>query len=173
MSRAYILYCFKVGIPNLDCGYMLGCQSALYWLGTLYLNSVTSPGLQIFFKFGGPMWPMEQKRWVIFWNDGPKHIKLTIRILYLHTDTDTCMHICILTADYTIKPVLKGHLKSRPINAGHKYCRMLKWEHSAILLTFIKLLFVIKIFVFSYFEWLLKTPLKTCFTVLTTVLWSP
>ena len=27
VSRAYILYCFKVGIPNLDCGYMLGCQS--------------------------------------------------------------------------------------------------------------------------------------------------
>ena len=22
-------------------------------------------------------------------------------LLYLHTDTDTCMHICILTADYT------------------------------------------------------------------------
>ena len=24
-TRAYILDCFKVGIPNLDCGYMLGC----------------------------------------------------------------------------------------------------------------------------------------------------
>ena len=24
VSRVYILYCFKVGIPNLDCGYMLG-----------------------------------------------------------------------------------------------------------------------------------------------------
>ena len=24
MSRAYIWYCFKVGIPNLDCGYMFG-----------------------------------------------------------------------------------------------------------------------------------------------------
>ena len=34
-------------------------------------------------------------------------------------------------------------------------------EHSAILLTFIKLLFVIKIFVLSIFEW----PLKTGFTV--------
>ena len=28
--------------------------------------------------------------------------------------------------------------------AGQKYCRMLQWEHSAILLTFIKLPFVIK-----------------------------
>ena len=34
---------------------------------------------------------------------------------------------------------------------------MLQWEHSAILLTFIKLPFVIKIFVLSIFEWLLKT----------------
>ena len=35
MSRAYILYCFKVGNPDLDCGYMLGCQSVAYWLGSL------------------------------------------------------------------------------------------------------------------------------------------
>ena len=31
------------------------------------------------------------------------------------------------------------------------------WEHSAILLTFIKLPFIIKTFVLSIFEWLLKT----------------
>ena len=41
------------------------------------------------------------------------------------------------------------------LNAGQKYCRM---EHSAILLTFINLPFVIKTFVLSIFEW----PLKTC-----------
>ena len=34
-------------------------------------------------------------------------------ILYLHTDTDTCMQICILTADYTVKPVLSGHSKKK------------------------------------------------------------
>ena len=45
-------------------------------------------------------------------------------------------------------------------NAGQKYCRMLPLEHSAILSTFIKLPFVIKIFVLSIFEW----PLKTGFT---------
>ena len=45
---------------------------------------------------------------------------------------------------------------------------MLQGEHSVILLTIIKLPFVIKIFVSSYFEWLPKT----CFTVLITVLWS-
>ena len=38
---------------------------------------------------------------------------------------------------------------------------MLQGEHSAVLLTFIKLPFVIKIFVLSIFEW----PLKTGFTV--------
>ena len=67
---------------------------------------------------------------------------------------------------------------SKPIIAGQKYCRMLQREHSAILLTFIKLSFVIQISVLSIFEWPLKTcaiqisvlsiferPLKTGFTV--------
>ena len=36
------------------------------------------------------------------------------------------------------------------VNAGQKYCRM----HSAILMAFIKLPFVIKIFVLSILEWL-------------------
>ena len=35
------------------------------------------------------------------------------------------------------------------LNPGLKYCRMLQLEHSAILSTFIKLPFVIKIFVLS------------------------
>ena len=42
------------------------------------------------------------------------------------------------------------------LNAGQKYCRMLQGEHSAILSTFIKLPFVIKILVLSFFEWPLK-----------------
>ena len=68
------------------------------------------------------------------------------------------------------KTCLKQPLFKRPkigfqdqlsINAGQKYCRMLQWEHSALLSTFIKLPFVIKIFVLSIFEW----PLKTVLTV--------
>ena len=54
------------------------------------------------------------------------------------------------------------------LNAGQKYCRMLQrehsaipLEHSAILSTFIKLPFAIKIFVLSIFEW----PFYTGFTV--------
>ena len=39
---------------------------------------------------------------------------------------------------------------------------MLQWEHSAILTTFIKLPFVIKIFVFSIFEWLFYTGFTVC-----------
>ena len=46
------------------------------------------------------------------------------------------------------------------LSAGQKYCIM--WEHSAILSTFMKLPFVIKIFVLSIFEW----PFYTGFTVL-------
>ena len=48
------------------------------------------------------------------------------------------------------------------LNAGQKYCRMLQWEHSAILSTFIKQPFVIKIFALSVFEWLLKTGFTAC-----------
>ena len=70
----------------------------------------------------------------------------------------------------TVKPVLNGHsLKDKKLgfedqlslNAGQKYCRMLQWEHSAILSTFIKLLFDIKTFALYIFEW----PLKTGFTI--------
>ena len=58
----------------------------------------------------------------------------------------------------TLKPVLSGHSKRKQkivfqdqlsLNAGQKYCRMLQREHSAILLTFIKLPFAIKTIVLS------------------------
>ena len=45
---------------------------------------------------------------------------------------------------------------------GQKYCRILQGEQSAILLTLIKLPFVIKIFVLSIFEW----PFYPGFTVM-------
>ena len=47
------------------------------------------------------------------------------------------------------------------LNGGQNYCRMLQGEQSAILSTFIKLTFVIKIYVLSIFEW----PFYTGFTV--------
>ena len=66
----------------------------------------------------------------------------------------------------TVKTCVKWPLSNRQqigfqdqlaLNAGQKYCRMFQGEHSVILLTFIKLPFVIKIFVFSIFEWLFYT----------------
>ena len=59
------------------------------------------------------------------------------------------------------KTCLKRSLSERPImgfqdqlslNAGLKYCRMLRGEHSAILLTCIELPHGLKTFVFSIFE---------------------
>ena len=56
--------------------------------------------------------------------------------------------------DYYSKTFVKPPLSKRPktgfqdqvlLNAGQKYCRMLQGEHSATLLTFIKLSFVIKV----------------------------
>ena len=71
------------------------------------------------------------------------------------------------------KTCLKWPLKKEDqlsLNACQKYWRMLQREHSAasaILSTFINLPFVNKIFILSFFEWLLKT----CFTVLTTYMY--
>ena len=64
------------------------------------------------------------------------------------------------------KSCVKWPLSKRPkigfqeqlsLNVGQKYCRMLPLEKSAILLTFIKLPFVFKIFVLPIFEWLFYT----------------
>ena len=69
-----------------------------------------------------------------------------------------------------VKRGVKRPLSKRPqigfqyqlsLNAGQKYCRMLEGDHSAIILTFIKLPLVLKIFVLSIFEW----PFYTGFTV--------
>ena len=71
------------------------------------------------------------------------------------------MHICILT----VKPVLSSHSKKKTNYRLMQVKSIAEGEHSAILLTFIKLSFVIlKDLCFVFFELLLKT----CFTVLTT-----
>ena len=79
-----------------------------------------------------------------------------------HFNFLTVFHCKWMIDQYPVKPVLSSHPKRRPklgfqdwlsLNAGQKYCRMLHGEHSAILLTFIKLPFVFKIFTWSIFEW--------------------
>ena len=67
-----------------------------------------------------------------------------------------------LSSTATQKNTKIGFQYRLSLNAGHKYCRLLQGEHSAILLIFIKLPFCIKTFVLYVFEW----PLKTGFTVL-------
>ena len=52
------------------------------------------------------------------------------------------------------------------LNGGQKYCRMLKVEHSAKLSTSIKLPFVIKIFILSFFEWPFYTGYCCCQEIL-------
>ena len=90
----------------------------------------------------------------------------------LHTwvTEDEEPYTCSKQNDYS-KTCVKRPLSKRPkivfqgqlsLNAGQKYCRMLHLEHSAILLTFIKLPIVIKIFVLSIFE----LPFYTGFTVI-------
>ena len=57
-----------------------------------------------------------------------------------------------------VKRPLKRRFYDRlSLNAGRKYCRMFPLEHSAILSTFIKLPFIIKIFVLSFLSQALKT----------------
>ena len=51
----------------------------------------------------------------------------------------------------TLKKTEIGFQDQLSANAGRKYCRMLQGQHSAKLSTFIKLPFVIKIFVLSIF----------------------
>ena len=58
------------------------------------------------------------------------------------------MHICILSADYTVNAVLGGHSKKKT-NYRLMQVKIIA-EHSAILSTFIKLPFVIKTFVLSF-----------------------
>ena len=99
-----------------------------------------------FFKISGLKWPMEQKmegHFLKWWAQAYQtnyswHLGCR---LYLHTDTDTCMHICILTADYTVIPVLSGHSKKKT---------------SYRLIQVIKLPFVIKIFVLSFLSGCLR-----------------
>ena len=72
---------------------------------------------------------------------------------------------CVSTVKRGTQTGVKTPLSKRPkigfqdqlsLNAGQKYCRMLQGEHSAILSTFIRLPFVIKIF-FCLLEWLFYT----------------
>ena len=71
------------------------------------------------------------------------------------------MHCTVKRVKRPLSKTLKiGFQDQLSLNAGQKYCGMLQGEHSAILSTFIKLPFVIMIFILSIFKW----PFYTDFT---------
>ena len=116
-------------------------------------------GLQIFFKIGGPKWPMEQKmvgHFLKWWAQAYQtnhRWHLGCYFTYTLTQTLVCIYV------YWLLIILKRPLKKEDqlsLNAGQMYCRMLQGEHSAILSTFIKLPFVIKIFVLSFLSGFLR-----------------
>ena len=73
--------------------------------------------------------------------------------------SNVCFGIVVCTGlVIQYKTCVKRPLSKRPhigfqdqllLNAGQKYCKMLQWQHSAILSTLIKLPFVFMIFVLS------------------------
>ena len=75
------------------------------------------------------------------------------------------MHICILTADYTVKPVLSDHSKKKT-NYGLMQVKVLQnapFGAFCNTLTFIKLPIVFKIFVLSFLSGCLRhVLLPTC-----------
>ena len=90
------------------------------------------------------------------------------------------VRLCTLT----VKPVLSGHSNRRSkltfqyrlsLNAGQKVLQNALLEHSAILLTFIKLPYAFKTFVLFIFEWQLFTLITTddkLKTIFVTNVWS-
>ena len=102
--------------------------------------------------------------------------------LYQHTSlcfATAKLQICTYSKTCVKRPLSKrakiGFQDQLLLNAGQKrskvlqnYCRILPSEHSALLLTFMKLPLVMKIFVLSIFEWLFYTG----FTVLLCLKWK-
>ena len=136
--------------------------------------SLYSSGLQIFFKISEPKWSMEQKmvgHFLKWWAHAyqTKHSWHLGSILYLHTDTDTCMLICILTADYTVKPVLSGHSKKKTNYRLMQVKSIAECSKGSILQSFWPPLsyHLLLRSLFCLFEWLQKTG----FTVLTTYMY--
>ena len=92
-------------------------RTQLIWVYTVFKKRYKHQGFKFFSWLVGQSDPWSKKWWVIFWNGGPKHIKLTtvdiwvVYFTYTLTQTLVCiyMYTCILTSDYTVKPVLSGH----------------------------------------------------------------
>ena len=142
----------------------------MYWFQST-ANILVRIGLQIFFfKIGGPNCPIEQEmvgHFLKWWAQAyqTNHSWHLGSILYLLTDRDNCIHICILTADYTVKPALSGHLKKKTNYHLMQVKSIAECSKGSILQCFWPSLnyhlFLRSLFCL-FFEWLLEK----CFTVL-------
>ena len=97
--------------------------------------------------------------------DKKKFMILRSKLFFTGTYSKTCVK-----PPLSKRPKIGFQDQLSHYNAGQKYSRMLQAEHSAIFLTFIKLPFVIKVFVLSIFEWQFYTGFAVCtiFNLLTT-----
>ena len=71
---------------------------------------------------------------------------MSVQCSVLYFMTNVYSKTCLIRPLSNIQKWFQDQLS---LNVGQKYCRMFQGEHSAILSTFIKLSFVIKIFVLS------------------------
>ena len=96
-------------------------------------------------------WAIPNLLYPYIWENPPEYKGLTDD----NTPDDKYSKTCVK------RPISKrpqiGFQDQLLLNAGQKYCRIHQGEHSSILLTFIKLPFVMKIFVLSIFESLFYT----------------
>ena len=77
---------------------------------------------------------------------GDKHHLLMRQVSHLLFDVEFIYSKACVKRPLSKRPKI-GFQDQLSLNTGQKYCRMLQWEHSAILSTYIKLPFVIKILV--------------------------
>ena len=123
--------------------------------------------LQGFRFFSNLVGRRSKKRWVIFWKYQTNHSWHLGSVLYLHTDTNPCMHIWTLTADDTVKPFLSGHWKKKTNYRLMQVKSIAECSKGSILQYFWPSLsyhMLLRSLFFVFFEWLLKK----CFIVLTT-----
>ena len=134
-------------------------NSDMFTLGQVFYSLLVSSNTEQF--YGSDVCRPEDQV-----SDQPLPLAISLRYILHQMMTETAIHK--LTAReakqrYCSNTCVKRPLSNRPeicfqdhlsLNAGQRYCRMLPLEHSAILLTFINLPFVIKIFVLSIFKWL-------------------
>ena len=94
----------------------------------------------------GKGWPLGSRLWCLTVNLSLSHWYPGSGVVLDFIDSWS-LHPYLLSKTDTFKRPKIGFQNQSWLNAGHKYCRMLQGEHSAILWIFIKLWFVIRIFV--------------------------